>query len=320
MFKSNCILLIIFVLFITCNKCFADKLTEVNLILDWTPNTNHTGIIVAKKLGFYKKLGLDVKVIQPSKGSAEQLLARNFANFAISSQGNLVSANIKGMNLVSIAAIIAHNTSGFYSLKSKNIKNPKDFEEKVYGSWGSKLELASIKEVMKKFKADFNKVRIVTIGDTNFFRAKNIDFVWGFEGWTGIKAKIDNIPVNFISIYNTIKLDGYTPIIITNNNTIIKNKDLVYKFLKATFEGYNYAITYPEKAANILLEQYPELDKNLVIESQKYLSKKYKESSSTWGYQNIKIWNNYVNWMYDNKIINKKVDANSLFTNIFLPK
>lgn len=320
MFKKNFILLMFLFVFSTCTSSFGSNLLQVNVILDWTPNTNHTGIVVAKKLGFYKNLGLNVNIIQPSKGSAEQLLARNFANFAISSQGNLVSANTKGMNLVSIAAIIAHNTSGFYSLKSKNIKTPKDFEKKIYGSWGSKLELATIKEVMKQFNADFNKVKIINVGDTNFFRAKNIDFVWGYEGWTGIKAKVEDIPVNFISVYETTKLDGYTPIIVTNNTTIIKNKDLVYKFLKATSDGYNYAIKYPEKSANILLEEYPELDKNLVIESQKYLSKKYKESNTIWGYQDVNIWNKYVKWMCNNAIIKKQIDPSLLFTNMFLPK
>ena len=30
------------------------KLTKVQIVLDWTPNTNHTGIFVAKEKGYFK--------------------------------------------------------------------------------------------------------------------------------------------------------------------------------------------------------------------------------------------------------------------------
>src|SRR5690606_11805181 len=146
--------------------------------------TNHTGIVVAKQLNYYKKEGLNVKIIQPSKASSELLVARNFANFGISSdEGSFIEALSKGMPIISISAIIATDTSGFYSLKNKNIKTPKDFEGKVYGSWGTNMEIAILKAMMQQYGADFNKVKIVTIGNIDIFRTKNIDFVWGFEAW-----------------------------------------------------------------------------------------------------------------------------------------
>ena len=41
------------------------ELTKVTFCLDWTPNTNHTGIYAAKALGYYEDAGLDVEIIQP---------------------------------------------------------------------------------------------------------------------------------------------------------------------------------------------------------------------------------------------------------------
>jgi len=35
----------------------------VSVALDWTPNTNHTGIYVAQKLGYYSAAGIDVKIL-----------------------------------------------------------------------------------------------------------------------------------------------------------------------------------------------------------------------------------------------------------------
>jgi ABC-type nitrate/sulfonate/bicarbonate transport system substrate-binding protein len=37
----------------------------VTLVLDWTPNTNHTGLYVALENGYFADNGLDVEIIQP---------------------------------------------------------------------------------------------------------------------------------------------------------------------------------------------------------------------------------------------------------------
>ena len=33
---------------------------EIELALDWTPNTNHTGVYVAQAEGYYEEAGVDV--------------------------------------------------------------------------------------------------------------------------------------------------------------------------------------------------------------------------------------------------------------------
>ena len=36
------------------------ELKKIDFILDWTPNTNHTGLYVAKEKGYFKEAGVDV--------------------------------------------------------------------------------------------------------------------------------------------------------------------------------------------------------------------------------------------------------------------
>jgi len=52
-----------------------DKLKKVSVVLDWTPNTNHTGLYVAKEKGYFEKQGLDVDIIMPGEAGADQLVA-----------------------------------------------------------------------------------------------------------------------------------------------------------------------------------------------------------------------------------------------------
>ena len=135
-------------LFAGCSKKEEAKnnegLQKVTLILDWTPNTNHTGFYVAQEKGYYKDLGLEVEIIQPSEGSSLQLLAAGKGDFAVSYQEDLTYARTSDSPLpvMAIAAIIQHNTSGFASPKEKGIETVKDFENKFYGGWGSPSEEA----------------------------------------------------------------------------------------------------------------------------------------------------------------------------------
>jgi len=257
----------------------AEKLTKVTVVLDWYPNTNHTGIYVAKELGYYKNQGLEVEIKQPSQLAAEQLVAAQKAEFGISFQETVTLGRAQGMPIVSIAAIIQHNTSGFAARRSEGIKSPKDFEGKKYGSWGSPIEEATLKYIMELYEADYKKVKFVNLGAVDFLAATErdvCDFMWIYYGWEGISAKLNGVDIFYLPLRDLSEVfDYYTPVIITSENMIEKSPDTVKKFLYATAKGYEYAIENPEKAARILLKLIPELDEKLVLESQEWLKNEY---------------------------------------------
>jgi len=66
------------------NTSKSDKeLTKITFCLDWTPNTNHTGLYVAQQLGYYEQAGLDVQIVQPPEDGAALMCASGQAQFAI---------------------------------------------------------------------------------------------------------------------------------------------------------------------------------------------------------------------------------------------
>ena len=300
-------------------------LEKTTVILDWTPNTNHTGLYVALEKGYYKEEGLDVQIVQPSEGSTGTLVATGKGDFGVSYQEDVTYAltGNEPLPIKSIATIIQHNTSGFASPKSKNIKTVKDFEGKTYGGWGSPSEEAVLKAVMEKNGADYKKLKNVSIGNDDFFAAtqKNIDLAWIFEGWTGIEAKTKGIDLNYIAVKDLDPaLDYYTPILITSNKIIKDNPEKVKKFLKATQKGYDYAIKNPEDSAKILVKNAPEINEKLAVESQKYLANQYIADAPKWGVMKAEVWNNYSKFLKDKGLITKELKAEDAFTNEFLPK
>ncbi|HDX9578142.1 TPA: ABC transporter substrate-binding protein [Bacillus pseudomycoides] len=299
------------------------KEKKVTVVLDWFPNTNHTGLYVAKTKEYYKKQGLDVEIIQPGENtSAEQMVASGKADFGVSYQENVTTARVEDIPVVSIGAVIQHNTSALASLKKDNITSPKAFEGKRYGGWGAPAEEATLKTIMDKHQADYNKVQKVVLGQTDFFKSigRDADFEWIYYGWDGIEAKRKGIELNTIMLKDlNPALDYYSPVMITSEKHAKQDKDFVKKFMKATTEGYDFAIKEPKEAADILIKNVPDINKDLVQESQKWLSTKYQDDAKAWGVQKEEVWTNYMNFLYDNKVIKKKIDVKAAFTNEFLP-
>ncbi|MBU8733241.1 ABC transporter substrate-binding protein [Cytobacillus oceanisediminis] len=298
-------------------------LKKVTVVLDWTPNTNHTGLYAAKDKGYFKEEGLDVEIIMPGEAGADQLTASGKADFGVSYQESITEARVQGVPLVSIAAVIQHNTSGFASPAEKNIKSPKDFEGKTYGGWGAPVEKSVIDSLMKKENANIDKVSIVNMGDADFFTAvkRDIDFAWIYYGWTGVEAELRGEKINMVYLTDySEKLDYYTPVLATSEKMIADDPDTVKAFVKAAARGYEFAIGQPGEAADILLKNAPDLDSELVKKSQEWLSPRYQDDASRWGEQKLEVWENYADWMHENGLLDKELDAGKAFTNDFLPE
>ena len=126
------------------------KLTKVQIVLDWTPNTNHTGIFVAKEKGYFEENGLDVEILPAPEGSTTQLIGSGKSQFGISFQDELGTYFSKDEKLpvTVLATILQHNTSGLISLKDKNVTSFKDLEGKKNDTWDSTIEQGMLKYIM----------------------------------------------------------------------------------------------------------------------------------------------------------------------------
>ncbi len=306
----------------TSNEQQIVKNEKVTFLLDWTPNTNHTGIYVALEKGFYNEIGIDLEVLNPPEESTTALVAAGKANFGISFQDTMAMAmnENKDFPIMAVAAIIQHNTSGILSLKEKGIDSFKNLEGKTYATWDNALEQATIKQVMENEGGNFEKVNLYhsTVTDAVSAIQTNVDAVWVFEAWDAMNAKVNGLDYNFIKFKDVEPaLDFYTPVIVSSEKYLQENEETAKKFLQATKKGYEYAIENPEESAEILHKYAPEYDVNMLIESQKYLANEYKAEVEKWGYIDANRWNNFYNWAYEKGIITKDL-TNKGFTNNYL--
>lgn len=297
---------------------------DVTMILDYVPNTNHTGLYVALHNGYFAEEGLNVNIIEPTEGATATLVAVGRGDFGISYQEEVTMAvaSEDPLPIRAVAAVIQHNTSGFAAAVSKNIASPKDFEGKVYSSWGGPGEAATIHAVMDSVGADFSKLDIV-ISDGSGFAAleRNIDLMWFYEAWDNVKCQLAGFPITYMELRQfDERLDYYTPVIITSEKMIAEKPETVRKFLAAASRGYAYAIENPEESAKILQTYAPDYDLEMLTISQNYLSPKYAEDAPRWGEMKDEVWNGYTDLLVEYGVLPEAISAERLYTNEFLPE
>ncbi|MDR1495750.1 MAG: ABC transporter substrate-binding protein [Clostridiales Family XIII bacterium] len=297
-------------------------LTEVTLILDYLPNTNHTGFYVARSKGYYEEAGLDVDIIEPADNAVTALIATGRGDYGVSYQEDVTYALTadEPLPIKAIATVIQHNTSGFAAYKDKNITRPKDFEGKVYAGWGAPSEEAVIKAVMEADGGDFSKLTIVTSDGSGYAALKDkVDLNWIFWAWDGIAAERDGVPLNYLELSQfDERLDYYTPVIIASNEKLANDPDTTRAFLAATKRGYEYAIENPEESAEILSEHVEGYDTEMLTESQKYLNGKYIDDAERWGEMKDEVWDRYSAFMREYGLITADIPASECYTNEFL--
>ena len=303
-----------------------NKLEKVTFVLDWTPNTNHTGLYVAQEKGFFEEAGLEVEIVQPPEDGAVVLVASGKAQFGVSFQDSLAAAlaGDDALPVTAVASVIQHNTSGIISRSGEGMDTPKGLETHSYATWNGAIELATLQEVVEADGGDFSQVQLIpsTVTDeVSALKTNSVDSIWIFYGWAGVKTELEGLETDYFAFADIDPVfDYYTPVIISGNRFLEENPDTAKAFLSAASKGYEFAIQNPEEAAEILCAAAPELDQELVLASQQYLADQYQADAPCWGHMDAKRWNGFYKWVNKKHLLESEVPLNTGFTNDYLPK
>ncbi|MFB2577920.1 MULTISPECIES: ABC transporter substrate-binding protein [unclassified Acinetobacter] len=293
------------------------KVEDLVIALDWVPNTNHTGLYVAVEQGYFKNQGFNAKIVQPSEDSTSTLVASKRADLGVYFQPNMVKRLNKGEPITAVAAILQHNTAGLLSLKSLDAKSPKDLKGKRYSTWEDPIDDATVAALVGE---PLQKIPGESTDAGTALRMNQFDYILAYYGWDGIHSKIKGIDTNFFFLkdYQPV-FDYYSPVLIANSDSLKQNPERYKKALAAIREGYIYAAQHPVESANILIKHAPETNKELAIESQKYISTQYLMDNGDWGRFDYARWDRFFNWVYQQKLIEKPFPSKAGVTNDYLP-
>ena len=279
---------------------------------------------MALEKGYFADEGLNVTIVQPPEDGATAMVASGKAQFGVDFQDYMppILTSEEKVPVVAVAAILQHNTSGIISLKEDGIDSPKGLEGKNYATWDLPVEKAMLQNIVEADGGDFSKVNLIPeyVDNEPAALQQDIDAIWVYYAWAGISCKQAGLDTNMIYFKDiTPEFDYYSPVIIANTDYLESNSKATSGFLTACKRGYEFAIENPDEAAQILCKQVPELDEELVKESQEWISGQYKAEVDRWGYIDPVRWNAFFAWLYENDLT-EEIPADTGFTNDYLPK
>ena len=305
----------------------AKELTKITFCLDWTPNTNHTGIYAAQALGYFEEAGLDVSIVQPPENGAVLMCAAGQAEFAVDAQDTMAASLDldEPLGVTAVAAMIQHNTSGILSRAGDGITSPKGLAGKTYSTWESPIEMAMIKYCMEQEGASFDDLTLIPNDITDepaALAAHQTDAVWVFYGWSGVNSEVEGVDCDYWNFSDIApELDYYTPVLLANNEFLEKNPETAKAFLDAARRGYEYAIENPKEAADMLIEGDStgslKGSEDLVYASQEWLSSKYIADAEQWGVIDPERWDAFYGWLYENELTSHDLRTTG-YTNDYL--
>jgi ABC-type nitrate/sulfonate/bicarbonate transport system substrate-binding protein len=305
----------------------------VRFALDWTPNTDHTGLYVAQAKGWYHDAAIDLRILPYSSIAPETLMATGQADCGISFQDSLTFAVAAGAPIKSVMAILQHAASAIAVLADSGITRPRQLDGKTYASFGYANEVPTVRAVIKADggTGDFK----VIVADSTAYEAlyaHKADFTIPFLAWEGVEATERGIQLRTFAFTDYGFPDFYQVVIACSNAWLIGHPDAARRFVGATQRGFALAASDPASAASMLIEQNPGVfSTNLKLpqDSARFLADGgyLVDASGQVGRQTLQEWTAYSKFLYDagllagpdGKPLASPPDYAALFTNEFLP-
>jgi putative hydroxymethylpyrimidine transport system substrate-binding protein len=299
------------------------EITDVSIALDWYPWSNHTGIYMAEANGYFEDEGLNVDIYVPSDpATGLQLVAAGQDDFTISYQADVLIARGAGLPVVSVAALVQHPLNSIMTLESSGITRPSELVGKTVGIAGVPSDEALLGSMLEADGASLDDVELVTVGFDLMpaLLGGQVDAVIGAY-WVheSILAEQQGQPVNVMRIEEWGVPDYYELLLVTSEEMIAEQPEVVAGFVAALTRGYAAAEASPEAAISELIKANPETDEALETEGIALLKPLWTDNGDVpFGTQTEERWTSYAAWLRDEGILTEDVDATEAFTNEFV--
>jgi ABC-type nitrate/sulfonate/bicarbonate transport systems, periplasmic components len=303
----------------------SNKLEDVDLVLDWYPNAIHSFIYAAIENGYFKEEGLKVNIKYPSNATDPLTLpAAGKATIGIYYQPDIVMARTnEKVPIKSIGAIVHTPLNVIISLKEKNINTPKDLSGKTIGFSGNPLNTEYVKTMVKADGGDPNSIKIVDVGFEllSSMITKKVDATTG--GLINHEVPVlehEGHPVNYFDPAKYGVPNYYEEIFVASDKTLKEKPETLKKFMRAAKKGYEFTKNNPDKSLKILLnnqqkENFP-LIEEVEKQSMNILLPKMESKNEPFLYQDKKVWQDNIDWLYKQGLIKEKINPEDCFVNL----
>jgi NitT/TauT family transport system substrate-binding protein len=295
-------------------------LTTIRLPMGYIPDIQFAPFYAAVEQGFYRDVGLDIQFDYSFETDGVALVASGELPFALASGDQVLLARAQGLPVVYVAAWFQGYPVAVIAKTSQNIQKPQDLAGKKIGLPGLfGASYVGLRALLAYAGLQESQVTLDSIG-YNQVQALATDQEQAVVGYTNnepiqLRAQGYDVSVLPVSDYVQLASNG----LITNEQTIANNPELVQNMVNATLRGIRYASTYPEDAYNISLKYVENLDKADANVQRQILDVSIQLwQADTLGESNPTAWENMQNVLLDMGLLTQSLDLSKAYTNEFI--
>ena len=274
--------------------------SEVTFQLGWIMSNGQNGEVAAKSLGYFEAEGINLKFAPggPNVDGVAVVASGSAQVGNLSSSPSLMLARAGKLPVKCFAIGYQEHPFTYFSLPKKPIRTPQDMVGKRIGTQGTARIL--LRALLAKHKIKESDVQVVVIGsDMLPLMTGQVDAV---TGWlTNVSALRALGPDRIDMRLWDAGIQLYANLYYTTDDTLEKHADVLAAFTRAAAKGWAYAHQNPEKAVDLLVRAYPNLDRDAELDAIKpVLNFSFTKTTAAkgWGTMEPSVWETQIH-VYD---------------------
>ncbi|MEW5961625.1 MAG: ABC transporter substrate-binding protein [Chloroflexota bacterium] len=295
------------------------QLQQVSLGVGFIPNVQFAPLYVAQSKGFYAAEGLDVEIEYGYENDFVALAAQGKREFAIASGDQVILARSQGLPIRYVMKWYQRYPVALVAPAEKGITQPADLIGKKVGLPLFGTSLIGWKALIYAAGIDETAVTVEDIGFTQVASIQQgvVDAAMVYIANEPNQLRSESIEVNIIQVSDYIDLVSNG--LVTGDQLIEDNPDLVQRMVRATLAGLSYTIANPDEAFAIARQVIPEITDETAPLQKKVLADSIKLwQSDQPGLSTEQGWQDSVDFMVSTGLLDRPVEVEQLYTNQFV--
>jgi len=294
----------------------------VTLPVGYVPNVQFAPLYVAIDKGFYSDEGLAVTLDYSMENDNTVLVGTGDLQFAIVSGEQVLLARAQQLPVVYVMAWYQQYPVGIVAKTSSGITSVSDLAGKkigLPGLYGANY-IAAI-ALLDSAGLEQSDVTLDSIGYTQVaaLMADQDDAVVVYTA--NEPLQLDAAGVDYVLFKTSDAVELVANGLITNEDTLVNNPELVRKMVAATLKGIQYTSKYPDEAYEICTKYVDNLTvENEAVQKQVLLNSIEQWQTATPGYSEPAAWENMQNILLKMGLLAQPLDLTQAFSNAYLPK
>lgn len=297
--------------------------TPIVFQLNWTAGGANAGFAAAVVEGFYKDVGLDVKLVEGNgSGNTAQLAANGRADLAYADAVAVSQLIAKGAPLKVISTVYQSNPNAVLALKKANIKSPKDLIGKKVGVPAGSSQVTMLPLFLKANglkESDINMINMPPTSMVPSLLQGQVDAILGSIDSYQIQVEAQGATVD-VYRFADYGVPTVSTSIFATNSYLASNPDIVKRFVAASLKGWTFAIEKPERAVRAIKTVFPSVNDKLAAQELAAIGPLFCSGGARYvGKAEDSLWAKSQELLSEVKLLPAGQDPKSYYTHDFLP-